>query len=114
MIATLAEAASSMHGKLQGDDRPFKGISTDTRTIGEGELFFALQGPNFDGRDYVGIAKQNGAAGAVVTRRTRDAIAQIEVGDTRSALGRFGAAWRRERDVMIVGVTGSNGKTTLK
>ena len=114
MIETLAEAATSMQGQLQGNDRAFRGISTDTRTIGEGELFFALEGPNFDGRDYVGAALQNGAAGAVVTRRTRDAIAQIEVDDTRAALGRFGAAWRREHDVTIVGVTGSNGKTTLK
>ena len=114
MIATLAEAASSMQGALHGDDCPFIGISTDTRTIREGELFFALQGPNFDGREYVGVAKQNGAVGAVVTRRTRDAIAQIEVDDTRVALGRFGAAWRRKREVTVVGVTGSNGKTTLK
>ena len=114
MIATLSAAADSMQGTLQGDDCAFKGISTDTRTIGKGELFFALQGPNFDGRDYVGIALQNGAAGAVVTRRTRDAVAQIEVDDTKAALGRFGSAWRHEHDVTIVGVTGSNGKTTLK
>jgi UDP-N-acetylmuramoyl-tripeptide--D-alanyl-D-alanine ligase len=114
VIATLSAAASSMQGTLQGDDRAFEGISTDTRTIGEGELFFALQGPNFDGRDYVGIALQNGAAAAVVTRRTRDAIAQIEVDDTKAALGRFGKAWRHQHDVTIVGVTGSNGKTTLK
>ena len=114
MIATLSAAASSMQGTLRGEDCAFKGISTDTRTIGKGELFFALQGPNFDGRDYVGIALQNGAAGAVVTRRTRDAVAQIEVDDTKAALGRFGSAWRHEHDVTIVGVTGSNGKTTLK
>ena len=114
MIATLAAAASAMQGTLQGEDRPFAGISTDTRTIREGELFFALQGPNFDGRDYVATALQNGAVGAVVTRRTRDALPQIEVEDTRLALGRFGSAWRHEHDVTVVGVTGSNGKTTLK
>jgi UDP-N-acetylmuramoyl-tripeptide--D-alanyl-D-alanine ligase len=114
MIATLAAAADRMQGRLHGDDRPFAGISTDTRTIGKGELFFALQGPNFDGRDYVGVALDNGAAGAVVTRHTRDAITQIEVDDAKAALGRFGSAWRHEHDVTIVGVTGSNGKTTLK
>ena len=114
MIATLGVAATKMRGKLQGDDRSFQGISTDTRTIARDELFFALHGPNFDGRDYVGVAKENSAAGAVVTRRTRDAIAQIEVEDVKAALGRFGAAWRHEHDVTIVGVTGSNGKTTLK
>ncbi len=114
MIDTLAAAATSMRGTLRGKDCSFRGISTDTRTIGRDELFFALEGPNFDGRDYVGVALENGAAGAVVTRRTRDAIAQIEVDDTRAALGRFGAAWRHEHDVKVVGVTGSNGKTTLK
>ena len=114
MIAMLSTAADRMQGKLHGEDRPFAGISTDTRKISTGELFFALHGPNFDGRDYVGVALDNGAAGAVVTRRTRDAIAQIEVDDVKAALGRFGAAWRKEHDVTIVGVTGSNGKTTLK
>ncbi len=114
MIASLAQAAASMQGTLHGDDRDFSGISTDTRTICEGELFFALQGPNFDGRDYVGAARSRGAAGAVVARATDDDIAQITVDDAKAALGRFGAAWRNEHAVTVVGVTGSNGKTTLK
>ena len=114
MITTLAQAAASMQGTLQGDDRDFAGVSTDTRTIREGELFFALQGPNFDGRDYVRVAREAGAAGAVVSKRANDALAQISVGDTKAALGRFGAAWRNAHDATLVGVTGSNGKTTLK
>ena len=114
MIADLLDAAASMKGVLHGDDRRFHGVSTDTRTISEGELFFALEGPNFDGRDYVGVAAREGAAGAVVTSITDDDIAQIEVDDTKAALGRFGAAWRHECKVTVVGVTGSNGKTTLK
>jgi UDP-N-acetylmuramoyl-tripeptide--D-alanyl-D-alanine ligase len=114
MIATLSRAAEFMQGALHGDDREFTGVSTDTRTIGDGELFFALQGPNFDGRDYVGIARENGAAGAVVAGLVKEDIAQISVGDTKAALGRFGAAWRNEHDVTVIGVTGSNGKTTLK
>ncbi|MBT8107465.1 MAG: UDP-N-acetylmuramoyl-tripeptide--D-alanyl-D-alanine ligase [Gammaproteobacteria bacterium] len=103
-----------MQGELRGDDREFCGVSTDTRTIRDGELFFALQGPNFDGRDYVGTALEQGAAGAVVARCTRDNIAQIAVDDAKAALGRFGAAWRAQHDLSVVGVTGSNGKTTLK
>ena len=114
MIATLAQAAASMQGALHGDDRDFRGISTDTRTIRDSELFFALHGPNFDGTDYVGTATEHGAAGAVVARRTNDDIPQIVVDDAKAALGRFGAVWRGERDVTVVGVTGSNGKTTLK
>jgi UDP-N-acetylmuramoyl-tripeptide--D-alanyl-D-alanine ligase len=114
MIASLSAAAASMNGELLGDDRAFAGVSTDTRSIAAGQLFFALQGPNFDGRDYVQTAREKGAAGAVVTAQTGDDIAQIEVDDTRTALGRFGAAWRGEHDVRVIGVTGSNGKTTLK
>ena len=114
MIANLRQAADSMHGVLQGDDRPFDGVSTDTRTIREGELFFALQGPNFDGRDYVRVAREAGAAGAVVGKQVSEDVAQITVDDAKAALGRFGAAWRDQHDATVIGVTGSNGKTTLK
>ena len=114
MTATLQQAAEFMQGVLHGDDRDFDGVSTDTRTIHEGELFFALQGPNFDGNDYVRAAKEAGAAGAVVSRRVNDNVAQLIVDDTKAALGRFAAAWRNEHDATVVGVTGSNGKTTLK
>mgnify|MGYP001821137793 FL=1 len=114
MLTSLSSAATSMQGMLHGADREFAGISTDTRSIGEGQLFFALQGPNFDGRNFVAAARERGAAGAVVARITDDDIAQIEVDDTRAALGRFGAAWRNGHDATVVGVTGSNGKTTLK
>ena len=114
MISTLAGAAASMHGELHGADCEFTGISTDTRSLRDGELFFALQGPNFDGCDYVATAREKGAAGAVVPHPVDDALAQITVDDTRKALGRFGAAWRSEHEVTVIGVTGSNGKTTLK
>jgi UDP-N-acetylmuramoyl-tripeptide--D-alanyl-D-alanine ligase len=114
MITTLSAAAKWMQGELRGDDREFSGVSTDTRTIREGELFFALQGPNFDGRDYVGTARERAAAGAVVAGYTRDHIPQISVDDAKAALGRLGAAWCAQHDLTVVGVTGSNGKTTLK
>ena len=114
MIANLSGAAASMQGVLHGEDRDFAGISTDTRSLRDGELFFALQGPNFDGHDFVAVARRNGAAGAVVTQVTNDDIAQITVDDATAALGRFGAAWRDAHDITVVGITGSNGKTTLK
>ncbi len=114
MIDSLALAADNMNGELHGKDRQFEGISTDTRSMRDGELFFALQGPNFDGHDYVGKAKANGAAGAVVSSLVEDDIAQIAVDDAKLALGRFGAAWRKGKKVCVVGITGSNGKTTVK
>jgi len=114
MLDALTSAANCMHGVLHGHDRPFAGISTDTRSIRDGELFFALRGPNFDGHDYVAKAKEKGAAGAVVSRIVADDIAQIEVDDAKLALGRFGAGWRNSKNVCVIGITGSNGKTTLK
>jgi len=55
-----------MRGTLQGTDLKFRGVSTDTRTLREGELFFALQGPNFDGVAFVEAAAKQHASGAVV------------------------------------------------
>jgi UDP-N-acetylmuramoyl-tripeptide--D-alanyl-D-alanine ligase len=113
-MSTLAAAADSMRGELYGADHPFNGVSTDTRTLKKGELFVALQGPNFDGCNYVGQARDKGAAGAVVPTLVDEDISQISVEDSRRALGRLGAAWRQQLSPVVVGITGSNGKTTLK
>lgn len=113
-MSTLASAAGFMNGKLHGADHAFNGVSTDTRTLQEGQLFVALQGPNFDGCDYVGQARDKGAAGAVVSRLVDEKIPQIAVDDAKRALGELGAAWRQQLAPVVVGVTGSNGKTTLK
>lgn len=114
MNATLSFAAAAMSGTLHGDDRNFAGISTDSRTIQEGELFVALSGPNFDGNKFVSQASNKGAAGAIVASLVAEDIAQVEVPDTKLALGQLGAAWRDQHSVKVVGITGSNGKTTLK
>ena len=114
MNSTLASAAESMQGILHGADHAFGGVSIDTRTITRGELFVALSGPNFDGEKFVAEAADKGAAGAVVTQAVSSDVAQITVDDTRLALGRLGAAWRSEQAATVIGVTGSNGKTTLK
>ncbi len=117
MRSSLGFAAESTGGTLAGSgDASFDGVSTDTRSLAPGELFVALTGPNFDGADYLDIALDKGASGAVVSSPRRDVdLPQIEVDDTRQALGRLAAAWRdRHSDLAIVGITGSNGKTTLK
>jgi len=112
--ATLSFAAESMQGTLHGGDRDFAGVSTDTRTLADGQLFVALSGPNFDGKGFVGQAHGKNAAGAVVDSLVEEDIAQIIVDDTRLALGKLGAAWRDQQSATVVGITGSNGKTTLK
>lgn len=111
--------------KLPFDDREWArvalllpqvpGVSTDTRRIGEGELFVALVGENFDAHDYLDQAAARGACAALVAHPVADAgLAQLVVGDTRVALTRIGAAWRARFSLPVVAVAGSNGKTTTK
>ena len=114
MNADLSTAAKFVDGALHGVDRAFSGVSTDTRTLQSGELFVALSGPNYDGRDYVDLAKEKGAAGAIVDSMVESELAQITVDDAKLALGQLGASWRDQQSATVVGITGSNGKTTLK
>lgn len=110
----LSEAAVLAAGQLRGKDVALSGVSTDTRRLGAGALFVALQGPNFDGHDFVAAASAGGAAAAMVSRSVDAALPTIEVDDTRLALGRLAAGWRARYRLPVVAVTGSNGKTTVK
>jgi UDP-N-acetylmuramoyl-tripeptide--D-alanyl-D-alanine ligase len=114
MNRTLAEFARACGGELAGADRAYSGVSTDTRTLKPGELFVALRGPRFNANEFVGAAEAAGAAGAVVDTRIDSRIAQILVGDTLEALQKSAAAWRAKFSLPVVGVAGSNGKTTCK
>lgn len=92
-----------------------KGVSTDTRHVGEDELFVALVGESFDAHHFLGQAQANGACAAVVDHLVGDvSLPQLVLGDTRIALMRIGAAWRAQFTLPVVAVTGSNGKTTTK
>ncbi len=117
-MMNLRQAADAIAGELRGIDRHFIGVSTDTRAIAAGELFFALKGDRFDAARFLGDACAAGAAGVVVGR---DAAATCPVGasmilvdDARAALGRLAAYWRRRFTGRLLGLTGSNGKTTVK
>jgi UDP-N-acetylmuramoyl-tripeptide--D-alanyl-D-alanine ligase len=113
-MSTLAALAQTVGGRLHGADAPFDSVSTDTRSLQPGQLFFALKGGSTDGAAFVGEAARRGAAGAVVNARQSAPVSQVEVPDTRLALGQFARAWRRRFAIPLVGVTGSNGKTTVK
>ncbi len=113
-FGTVHEVASLLEVQSRGADARWNGVSTDTRTLKEGELFFALNGPNFRGRDFVKDAANSGAAGAVVEGFVDVDIAQVEVYDARHALGVVAVDWRSRFELALVGVTGSNGKTTVK
>ena len=90
------------------------GVSTDTRTLAAGELFIALRGPNHDGHDWLAAARERGACAALVERRLPVPLPQLVVTDTRRALGQLAAAWRTRFAGLVLAVTGSNGKTTVK
>lgn len=113
-METLAQAAARLSAPLTGADAEFCGVSTDSRTVRSGELFVALSGPSFDGHDYVAAAAARGAAGALVARALDSALPQIRVPDGLDGLQRYAASWRSGFSLPLVGVTGSNGKTTVK
>ena len=114
MLRTLAAFAEACGGRLVGGDRPFSGVSIDTRTLAAGELFVALRGERFDGNEFIRAALAAGAAGAVLSREQPLALPQIVVPDTLAALQRAAHAWREAVRIPVVGVAGSNGKTTTK
>ncbi|HEX7240567.1 MAG TPA: UDP-N-acetylmuramoyl-tripeptide--D-alanyl-D-alanine ligase [Longimicrobiaceae bacterium] len=102
----------------EGDDgQEFTGISTDTRKVGAGSLFVALAGERFDAHDFLARAAEAGAAGAVVSRVPEGVppgLRLFEVDDTLRALGRLARHRRRQHRAQVVGIGGSNGKTTTK
>lgn len=114
MQRTLTDLAASCGGELRGADRPYGGVSSDSRSLSPGDVFVALKGPRFDGNAFVAAAAEAGAAAAIVDAQQPVALAQIVVPDTQVALERAGRAWREQFAIPVIGVAGSNGKTTTK
>ena len=124
MILTIEEVLKATGGKLlQGrGNLLFQGVSTDSRTVAEGELFVALKGPRFDGHHYAVEALAKKAGGVLIEEDQVGDIrwngyrsrAVIAVKDTLSALGDMARDWRRKYGTPVVALTGSNGKTTTK
>jgi len=124
VILSIEEVLKATRGKLlQGEGNTFfQGISTDSRTVTEGELFIALKGSRFDGHHYVLEALEKKAEGVVIEENKVGDIrwngyrpkAVIAVEDTLFALGNIALDWRRKYRTPLVALTGSNGKTTTK
>jgi UDP-N-acetylmuramoyl-tripeptide--D-alanyl-D-alanine ligase len=112
----LSEAAQALSARSAGGDPLFTGVSTDTRTLRDGDLFVALRGERYDGHAFLGEAKAKGAVAALVDARF-DAefpmpVAVVE--DTRLGLGALAGHWRGRFSPVLIAVAGSNGKTTVK
>jgi len=112
---SLTELARVLDGHLHGADCAFNEVSIDTRSLRTGQLFVALKGPHFDGHDWLSVAKDKGAAAALVERVNQSVdLPQLCVKSCRAALAQF-AAWHRSRwPGRLVALTGSSGKTTVK
>lgn len=109
----LSEIAKMTGGVLHGEDRQVNSVSTDSKTIQHDQLFIALVGENFDAHDFV-ASIENKAAAVFVHKKMDCDIPQIIVKDTLKSLGVFSAVWRQQFVKPIIGLTGSNGKTTVK
>lgn len=111
----LSAVALWTRGRLHGADTDVTGFAIDTRRIQKGDLFVALPGEHVDGHDFVAAAAEKGAAAALVTRPVNVDLPQVIVNDTQLALGDLASAVRAQNNkVRVIGITGSNGKTTVK
>ncbi|MDD5174987.1 MAG: UDP-N-acetylmuramoyl-tripeptide--D-alanyl-D-alanine ligase [Sterolibacterium sp.] len=117
-MMTLQEAALATLGSSVQSDMCFNGVSTDTRSIAPGDLFVALKGERFDGHAFVEQALAQGAAAVMVESAWAPPpgknLPLLAVADTRRAFGDLAAYWRAKFSLPLIGVTGSNGKTTVK
>jgi UDP-N-acetylmuramoyl-tripeptide--D-alanyl-D-alanine ligase len=120
MNASDTKLFDEMLGRLERME--IKGVSIDSRNIKEGELFVALKGDRFDGHDFVPDAIRKGAWGALVDRSALEKRFPslgglkniLPVEDTLYALQEMALTHRKKFSIPVVGVTGSNGKTTTK
>jgi UDP-N-acetylmuramoyl-tripeptide--D-alanyl-D-alanine ligase len=118
-MMSLARAARALAARASGADASFTSVSTDSRALSSGALFVALRGERFDGHRFLQEAIAAGAAAAMVDETSQSECAMeglplLLVKDTRIALGELAAYWRAQHTLPVIGVAGSNGKTTVK
>ncbi len=117
---TLSHLATFANGDLSlgTSNVAVSKISTDSRILQPGDLFVALRGENFDGHRFVQMARERGAAAAIVERawkaKTPTAFPLIRVADTLVAYQQIAARYRQSLSLKVIAITGSNGKTSTK
>ncbi|MBP7370718.1 MAG: UDP-N-acetylmuramoyl-tripeptide--D-alanyl-D-alanine ligase [Arenimonas sp.] len=110
----LSEIAHSCEGRLMGADLSIEGVSIDSREMMAHGLFVALKGERYDAHDFVAQAKANGAAALLVHRMVETDLPFILCADTEEALGEIAAEFAKDRPAIVLALTGSNGKTSVK
>ncbi len=116
-MMNLHQAAAILGSPLPINNANFSVVSTDSRSIAQGELFVAVVGERFDGHAYVAEVIGRGAAGAIVSHefaRQHPDLPLLAVTNTREGFAQLAAAWRQRFTLPVIGVVGSNGKTTSK
>jgi UDP-N-acetylmuramoyl-tripeptide--D-alanyl-D-alanine ligase len=111
---SLAEIAAALGCETPAGETTVDRVVTDSRKVEYGSLFAALPGSQVDGHDFAGAAAKLGAAALLVNRPLDIDLPQLVVDDVLKALGRLASHLRRKIDPVVVGITGSNGKTTVK
>jgi len=111
---SLSKLYPFMPTRIMGSDVSFARVNTDSRTLEAGDLFVALRGENFDGNTFAELAQHKEAVAAIVSEPQAVDIPQLVVRDTVQALGWLGYLNRSKSDAVVVAITGSQGKTTVK
>ncbi len=116
MRAELSDLLSFIPGASLTAPAQINGVSTNSQTVAAGNLFVALSGERFDAYDFLPEVAARGAAAVVVAKMPPAGypLPALVVPDTRYALGQIANWWRRQFAIPVIGVTGSNGKTTVK
>lgn len=110
----LSQLALWCEGRLIGEDVAIGNISTDSRKDLHGGLFVALRGERFDAHEFVSQAEENGAAALLLHRPVKTHLPHILCPDTEEALGEIAAGLASSRRSVVLALTGSNGKTSVK
>lgn len=111
----MSRLARAVGRPLTGDDIAISGIAIDSRAVEPGDLFVAIPGQRVDGHDYVPAAVERGAVAVLAQRECESSGATtLQVADTVAALGALGQLLRDDYEAVLVGITGSAGKTTAK
>jgi len=117
----IARYAKESKTKLIGpENTAVSNVSTDSRAVKHGDLYIAIKGPNYDGHSFIAEASQNGAVACMVSRvpdglgKSVKNLAFLVVPDTRVGYIELARWWRNQFSPLVFGITGSNGKTTVK
>ena len=113
-MMSLQQLATTVAGELHGENLSVNRISTDTRSIQPGDVFVALQGENFNANEFAKQAADKGAVAALLSADVELKIPYVKVADTLLALTALATKQREEANIPVVGITGSNGKTSVK